>query len=77
MANKKVQKKLGTEPKEPGQVLEFAIALKEGVKRQKVYGTQAPESVKTAIKSKLFFAVEKTKPREWYRRGEANFTMSM
>ena len=33
--NKKVQEKLCTEAKEPGQALEFAIAFEEGVKRQK------------------------------------------
>ena len=40
MTNKKVQEKLCTEPKEPEQALEFAIAFEEGIKRQKSYGTQ-------------------------------------
>ena len=75
MANRKVQKKLYTEHKEPDKVLEIAIALEEGMRRQKVNGSQAPESVKTTIKSKPSFAVEKTKPRESYRRGEANLTI--
>ena len=35
---KKVQENLWTEPKEPEQALEFAIAFEE-VKRQKSYGT--------------------------------------
>ena len=48
VANKKVQEKLCTEPKEPDQALVFAIAFEEGVKRQKAYGTQAPETTKTA-----------------------------
>ena len=47
MKNKKVQEKLCTEPKEPDQVLEFAIAFEEGVKPQKAYGAQAPESTKS------------------------------
>ena len=51
MNNKKVQEKLCTEPKEPDQALEFALAFGEGIQRQKAYGAQAPESTKTAIKS--------------------------
>ena len=74
MANKKVQEKLRAEPKEPDQALEFAIAFEEGVKRQKTYGTQAPESKKTAMKSEPVFVVEKPDPRECFRCGEANFT---
>ena len=35
MNNKKVKEKLCTEPKEPDQTLEFAIAFEEGVKRQR------------------------------------------
>ena len=38
MNNKKVQEKLCTEPKEPDQALEIAIAFEDGVKRQKAYG---------------------------------------
>ena len=40
MNNKKVQDKLCTEPKETVQTLEFAIAFKENVKRQRAYGKQ-------------------------------------
>ena len=46
MSNKKVQEKLCTEPKEPDQALDFAIAYEEGVIRQKTYGIQAPETSK-------------------------------
>ena len=75
MNNKKVQEKLCTEPKEPDQALNFAIAFEEGVKRQKAYGTQLAETPKTTIKSEPVYAVEKSNPREFYRCGEANFTM--
>ena len=34
MSNKKVQEKLCTEPKEPDQAMDSAIAYEEGVKRQ-------------------------------------------
>ena len=56
MGNKKVQEKLCTEPKEPEQALEFAIAYEEGVKRQKSYGTQqtTTSSPKTVVKSEPF-----------------------
>ena len=43
MNNKKVQEKLCTETKEPGQALELAIAFEEGVNRQKAFGAQAPD----------------------------------
>ena len=76
MNNKEVQEKLCTEPKDPDQELEFVIAFEEGVKRQKAYGAQAPDSVKTVVKSEPVYAVEKTNhPRECYRCGVANFTM--
>ena len=75
MNNRKVQEKLCTEPKEPDQALEFAIAFEEGVKRQKAYGTQAPEPTKSVVKSEPVYAVDKTNPRECYRCGAANFTM--
>ena len=75
MNNKKVQEKLCTEPKEPDQALEFAIAFEEGVKRQKAYGTQAPEPTKSVVKSEPVYAVDKTNPRECYRCGAANFTL--
>ena len=42
MNNKKVQEKLCTEPKEPEQALEFAIAFEEGVKRQKLMAHKHP-----------------------------------
>ena len=75
MNKKKVQEKLCTEPKEPDQALDFAIAFEEGVKRQKAYGTQLAETPNTTIKSEPVYAVEKSNPRECYRCGEANFTM--
>ena len=74
MSIKKVQEKLCTEPKEPDQALDFAIAF-EGKKRQNAYGTQLAETPKTTIKSEPVYAVEKSNPRECYRCGEANFTM--
>ena len=40
MNNRKVQEMLCTEPKEPDQALEFAIAFEEGVKSRNAYGTQ-------------------------------------
>ena len=51
MISEKVQEKLCIEPKEPDQALEFAIAFQEGVKRQKAYGAQAPDSAKTVVKN--------------------------
>ena len=75
MNNKKVQEKLCTEPKEPDQALEFAIAYEECVKRQKAYGAQASETPKQSKKSEPVFAVEKANPRECFRCGAANFTM--
>ena len=73
--NKNVQERLGTEPKEPDQALEFAIAFEEGVKRQKAYGAQAPDSTKTVVKCEPVYAVERTNPRECYKCGTANFMM--
>ena len=75
MSNKKVQEKLCTESKESDQALDFAIACEEGVKRQKTYGMQAPETPKTSVKSEPIYAVEKSKPRECFRCGDQNFTM--
>ena len=75
MNKKKVQEKLCTEPKEPDQALEVAIAFEEGVKRQKAYGAEAPDSVKTVVKGEPVHAVERTNTREQYRCGVANFTM--
>ena len=73
---KTVQEKLYADPKEPDQALEFAIGFAEGVKRQKAYGTQVPESVQTVVKSEPDNAVEKTHPREFYKCGKlTNFTM--
>ena len=75
MNNKKVQEKLCTEPREPDQALEFAIAFEEGVKRQKLYGLQTTENPKIAVKTEPVYAVEKSSnPRECFRCGESNFT---
>ena len=77
MNNKNVQEKLCTEPKEPEQAFEFAIAFEEGVKRQKAYESHSSEIPKPSRKSKSepVFAVEKSNPRECFRCGEPNFTM--
>ena len=75
MNNKKVQEKLCTEPREPDQALEFAIAFKEGVKRQKSYGLQTTENPKIAVKTEPVYAIEKSSnPRDCFRCGESNFT---
>ena len=75
LGNRKVQEKLCTEPKEPDPALDFAIAYEEGVKKQKTYGMQAPETSKTSVKTEPIYAVEESKPREWFRCGNQNFTM--
>ena len=75
MNNKKVQEKLCTEPREPDQALEFAIAFEEGVKRQKSCGLQTTENPKIAVKTEPVYAIEKSSnPRECFRCGESNFT---
>ena len=68
MSNKKVREKFCTEHKDPEQALEFAVV--EGVKRQKVYRTQACESTINAVKSEPGFAVERTNPRGCNRYGK-------
>ena len=74
MNNKKVQEKLCTEPREPEQALEFAIAFEEGVKRQKSYTLQTTETPKN-VKSEPVYAIEKSQnSRECFRCGESNFT---
>ena len=74
MNNKKVQEKLCTEPREPEQALEFAIAFEEGVKRQKSYTLQTTETPKN-VKSEPVNAVEKSQnSQEFFRCGESNFT---
>ena len=60
----KVQEKICTEPKEPEQALEFAIAFEEGIKRQTSYRTQITDSSKTSVKSEPVFAVARTNQRE-------------
>ena len=78
MSNKKVHKKLCTEPKEPDQALEFAIAFEEGIKMRKDYGIQvSAKPAKASVKSEHVFAVEKTNPRECFRCGEGNFIMEL
>ena len=73
MNNKKVQK-LRTEPREPEQALEFAIAFKEGVKRQKSYTLQTTETPKN-VKTEPVYAIENSSNlRECFRCGESNFT---
>ena len=75
MTNKKVQEKLGTEPKEPEQALKIATVFEEGIKRQKSYGTQITDTSKTSVKSQPIFALERTKQRECFRCDESNITM--
>ena len=75
MNNKKVQEKFCTEPKEPEQALEFAIAFVEGVKRQNAYESHSGETPKSNIKREPVFAVEKSNPRECFRYGDPNITM--
>ena len=74
MNNKKVQEKLCTEPREPEQALDFAIAFEEGVKRQRSYTLQTTETPKN-VKSEPVYAIEKSQnSRECFRCGESNFT---
>ena len=77
MSKDKVQEKLFTEPKEPHQALKFTIAFEEGVKRRKAYGTQAKETVNTAVKSESVEELSRGDDftKESFRCGEANFTM--
>ena len=65
-----MQEKLCTEPKEPDQALEFAIAFE--VKKQKSYGLQRQEAAKLPGKREPVYAVEKSKTRECFRRGDPN-----
>ena len=73
MANKQVQEKLCTEPKEtPAEALQFAIALEYGLKRQKSYGyiNQEPK-----IKEEPICAVSSSNSRECWKCGAGNVTL--
>ena len=74
MANKQVQEKLCTEPKEtPAEALQFAIAFEDGLKRQKSYGyiNQEPK-----VKEEPICAISSNNnTRECWRCGAGNFTL--
>ena len=76
MSNQKVQEKLCTEPKEPDQALDFAIAFEEGIKKQKAFQVSA-EPAKASVKSEPVVAVVKTIPRECFRCGKATSPFNM
>ena len=72
MANKQVQEKLCTEPKEtPTEALQFASAFEDGLKRQKSYNyiNQEPR-----VKDEPVCAVSTSNSRECWRCGAANST---
>ena len=74
MANKQVQEKFCTEPKEtPAEALQFAIAFEDGLKRQKSYGyiNQEPK-----VKEEPICAISSNNnTRECWRCGAGNFTL--
>ena len=73
MANKQVQEKLCTEPKEtPAEALQFAIAFEDGLKRQKSYGYINQER---KMKEEPVCAVSTSNSRECWRCGAGNFTL--
>ena len=69
MTNKKVQEKLCTEPKEPEQALEVAIAFEEGIKNKKAEKLRNAKYryPKTSVKKEPIFALERTNQRECFR----------
>ena len=75
MANKQVQEKLCTEPKDNlNEVLQFAIAFEDGLRRQKTYGYIAQDH---KIKEETICTVSgnKQNDRECGRYGAGNSTM--
>ena len=75
MANKQVQEKLCTEPKDnPADALQFTIAFDDGLERQRTYGyiNQEPK-----IKEEPVYSVSEGKQnnRECGRCSTANFTL--
>ena len=73
MANKQLQEKLFTQPKQtPAETLQFAIAFEDGLKRQKFYGyiNQKPK-----VKDEPVCAVSTSNSRECWRCGARNFTL--
>ena len=75
MANKQVQAKLCTEPKDkPAEALQFAIAFEDGLKRQRTYGNVNQEQ---KIKEEPVCSVIGINPnnRECWRCEAANFTL--
>ena len=74
-ANKQVQEKLCTEPKDnPNEALQFAIAFEDGLRRQKTYGYIAQDH---KIREEPICTVSESKQndRECWRCGAGNFTM--
>ena len=73
MANKQVQEKLCTEPKQtPAGALQFAIAFEDGLERQKLYGyiNQEPK-----VKEEPICANSSNNTRECWRCGAGNFIL--
>ena len=75
MANKQVQEKLCTEPKDnPNEALQFAIAFEDGLRRQKTYGYIAQE-YKVKEEPVCTVGGSKQNDRECWRCGAGNFTL--
>ena len=75
MANKQVQEKLCTEPKDnPADALQYAIAVEDGIKRQNSYGYINKE---TKIKEEPTCSKSSSSQnhRECWRCGAGNFTL--
>ena len=76
MANKQVQEKFCTEPKDnPAEALQFAIAFEDGLRRQKTYRYISQEQ---KIKEEPLCAVSgrKQNDQECWRCGAGNFTLN-
>ena len=75
MANKQVQGKLCTEPKDnPADALQFAIAFEDGLKRQRTYGYINQEP-KVKMEPVCSISGSRQNERECWRCGAPNFTM--
>ena len=75
MANKQVQEKLCTEPKDnPADALQFAIAFEDGLKRQRTYGYINQEP-KVKMEPVCSISGSRQNERECWRCGAPNFTM--
>ena len=71
--NKKVQKKLCTEPKEPEKALEFAIVFHEVVKRQKAYESNSSEPPSQTLKANLYLQWRRQIPRSASDEGSKRY----